>query len=241
MSITPLVHQSATSCTNTHFSHLWYTREPPPVQTHVHHTFGTPEPHFLYQSHAKSLATSQASRNYDKTCGIFLNNNRMNKRKNSRKTERVTVMAYMERQITEMKALRRLGTARNYTRARNSFSSFLKGHDVSFRRMDENLILGYNNWLGQRGVVKNTISFYMRILRALYNKAAKDRRKLAGMRPASRSSRGLLKAFSLRSPALLTRSRNWLLQAYRRRSRHWTSTLHRGYSVRSVTTPVLVS
>ena len=99
----------------------------------------------------------------------------MNKRKNSRKTERVTVMAYMERQIAEMKALRRLGTARNYTRARNSFSSFLKGHDVSFRRMDENLILDYNNWLGQRGVVKNTISFYMRILRAIYNKAAKDR------------------------------------------------------------------
>lgn len=84
-------------------------------------------------------------------------------------------MAYMDRQIAEMKALRRLGTARNYTRARNSFSSFLKGHDVSFRKMDENLILGYNNWLGQRGVVKNTISFYMRILRALYNKAAKDR------------------------------------------------------------------
>lgn len=92
-----------------------YTRAPPPVQTHVPYTFGTPEPPFLYQSHAKSLAASQASRNYDKTCGIFLNNNRMNKRKNSRKTERVTVMAYMERQIAEMKALRRLGTARNYT------------------------------------------------------------------------------------------------------------------------------
>lgn len=53
--------------------------------------------------------------------------------------------------------------------------------------------------------------------------------------------KGLLKAFSLRSPALLMRSRNWLLQAYRRRSRHWTSTLRRGCSVRSVTTPALVS
>ena len=163
------LHQSEAFCFRS------YTKAALPVQTYVHHTFGTPEPPFLYQSHAKSLAASQASRNYDKTCGIFLNNNRMNKRKNSRKTERVTVMAYMERQIAEMKALRRLGTARNYTRARNSFSSFLKGHDVSFRKMDENLILGYNNWLGQRGVVKNTISFYMRILRAIYNKAAKDR------------------------------------------------------------------
>ena len=98
----------------------------------------------------------------------------MSKRENSRKTERVTVLVYMERQVAEMKTMRRLGTARNYTRAKNSFSSFLEDHDVSFRRMDENLIKSYNNWLEQRGVVKNTISFYMRILRAIYNKAVKD-------------------------------------------------------------------
>ncbi len=83
-------------------------------------------------------------------------------------------MVYMERQIEVMKAMRRLGTARNYTRARNSFCSFLQGHDVSFRKMDENLIVGYNSWLERRGVVKNTISFYMRILRAIYNNAVKD-------------------------------------------------------------------
>ena len=98
----------------------------------------------------------------------------MSKRKNSRKTERVTVLVYMERQVAEMKTMRRLGTARNYTRAKNSFSSFLEDHDVSFRMMDENLIKSYNNWLEQRGVVKNTISFYMRILRAIYNKAVKE-------------------------------------------------------------------
>lgn len=169
-----LVHQCNVSCTNTYFSQHWYTKTASPVQTHISQLLGTEKPPIQHQSHAKSLAPDQASGNYDKTCGIFLNNNRMTKRKNSRKTERVTVMVYMERQITVMKAMRRLGTARNYTRARNSLHSFLEGHDVSFRRMDENLILGYNNWLERRGVVKNTISFYMRILRSIYNKAVKD-------------------------------------------------------------------
>ena len=98
----------------------------------------------------------------------------MSKRKDSRKTERLTVLDYMERQINAMKAMNKLGTARNYSRARNSLSTFLDGQDVSFRRMDESLIMSYNNWLERRGVVKNTISFYMRILRAIYNKAVKD-------------------------------------------------------------------
>ena len=98
----------------------------------------------------------------------------MSKRKDSLKTERLTVLDYMERQINAMKTMNRLGTARNYSRARNSLRTFLDGHDVSFRRMDESLIMSYNNWLERRGVVKNTISFYMRILRAIYNKAVKD-------------------------------------------------------------------
>jgi len=98
----------------------------------------------------------------------------MSKRKDSHKTERLAVLDYMERQINAMKATNRLGTARNYSRARNSLRTFLDGHDVSFKRMDESLIMSYNNWLECRGVVKNTISFYMRILRAIYNKAVKD-------------------------------------------------------------------
>ena len=98
----------------------------------------------------------------------------MSKRKDSHKTERLAVLDYMERQINAMKTMNRLGTARNYSRARNSLRTFLDGHDVSFKRMDESLIMSYNNWLECRGVVKNTISFYMRILRAIYNKAVKD-------------------------------------------------------------------
>ncbi len=98
----------------------------------------------------------------------------MTERKILRETERMTVLAYIGRQVAAMKAGRRLGTARNYTKAGNSLCSFLKGKDVPLRRMDENLILGYNNYLRERGVVKNTVSFYMRILRAVYNKAVRD-------------------------------------------------------------------
>ncbi len=98
----------------------------------------------------------------------------MTERKISRKTERITVLVYIGRLVAAMKADRRLGTARNYTKAGNSLCSFLKGKDVPLIRMDETLILGYNNYLRERGVVRNTVSFYMRILRAVYNKAVRD-------------------------------------------------------------------
>lgn len=32
----------------------------------------------------------------------------------------------------------------------------------------------YDDWLRRRGVVRNTVSFYMRILRAVYNRAVKE-------------------------------------------------------------------
>lgn len=70
----------------------------------------------------------------------------------------------------ELDAAGRFGTARNYRRACRSFSQFLS-ESRSPLWPDENTIIGYSSWLQRRGVVRNTISFYMRILRSAYNKA----------------------------------------------------------------------
>lgn len=39
--------------------------------------------------------------------------------------------------------------------------------------MDKHFAADYDTWLRQRGVVRNTVSFYMRVLRSVYNKAVR--------------------------------------------------------------------
>lgn len=85
--------------------------------------------------------------------------------------ERNGVFRFMDRQIRELKASNRLRTAENYQQARNSLFQFLGGREISFRSLNEPLVEAYSNYLVQRGLLRNTISFYMRIWRALYNKA----------------------------------------------------------------------
>ncbi len=93
----------------------------------------------------------------------------------------VGVTAFMREQIAQLAADNRLGTARNYTRTLHSFSGFLGGGELPFAAFTERLVEEYNAYLLRRGVVRNTVSFYMRILRSVYNKAV--RRRLA--EPAS--------------------------------------------------------
>ena len=90
----------------------------------------------------------------------------------------VGVTAFMREQIAQLTADNRLGTARNYTRTLRSFSVFLGGGELPFAAFTERLVEEDNAYLLRRGVVRNTVSFYMRILRSVYN-----RRRLA--EPAS--------------------------------------------------------
>lgn len=86
-----------------------------------------------------------------------------------------TVLEFFREQIESMTACNRLGTAGNYRRAMNSFSDYLGGADIPFSALTERLVEGYNAYLLRRGVVRNTVSFYMRILRSVYNKAVRNR------------------------------------------------------------------
>lgn len=83
----------------------------------------------------------------------------------------ITFLAFMRKQIEEMQTSNRLGTARNYIRTLGSFSDFLQGRNVPLSAFNEQLVEKYNAYLIKRKVMRNTISFYMRILRSVYNKA----------------------------------------------------------------------
>lgn len=61
-------------------------------------------------------------------------------------------------------------TASNYGTALRSLSAFVGGKDIPVSDVDEEFISKYQRWLISRDVSLNTISCYMRSLRAIYNK-----------------------------------------------------------------------
>jgi len=65
--------------------------------------------------------------------------------------------------------------AETYTTSTNSLLRFLgEGRDLSFAEMDAYLMKDYESYLKQKGLVANTISFYMRNLRAIYHRAVEQ-------------------------------------------------------------------
>jgi len=62
-------------------------------------------------------------------------------------------------------------TASIYKTAQRSFSKFRYGEDIRIDRIDNHLIQRYETYLKDNGVCINSISCYMRALRAIYNQA----------------------------------------------------------------------
>lgn len=77
---------------------------------------------------------------------------------------------FMQGRIIQLKSQGNQRTSETYTATLHSFKDFLDGKDVQFDRIDTDLAEAYENWLKNRGICSNTISFYMRILRAVYNR-----------------------------------------------------------------------
>lgn len=83
-----------------------------------------------------------------------------------------SVGVFMQCEIAKLEQQGRLGCARNYVETWRSFSAFLEKRELKFSEWDGELMERYAGWLVARGICRNTLSFYMRCLRALYNKAA---------------------------------------------------------------------
>lgn len=66
-------------------------------------------------------------------------------------------------------------TARAYRTACRSLTAFNRGMDIPLKQIDRRLIRGFEASLKSRGKAMNTISFYMRMLRAIYRRAVKEK------------------------------------------------------------------
>ena len=89
-------------------------------------------------------------------------------------TSRQSVHVYMESIIRQQKAQGRHRTSETYAATMRSFMSFREGKDISWDCVTPALVKSYELWLKTKGVSLNTISFYMRILRAVYNRAVNE-------------------------------------------------------------------
>lgn len=78
---------------------------------------------------------------------------------------------YADEEIEQTLKRHQYSTASNYRTAVRSFIKFNKGEDIPLVNINSTLIDSYGEWLLQNNVSKDTLSCYMRSLRALYNKA----------------------------------------------------------------------
>lgn len=85
--------------------------------------------------------------------------------------EEQSMFGFMQSVICQLKRLNRLRTSETYTAALASFMKFREGCDLLLSDIDADTMMLYEAWLKARGICLNTISFYMRILRAVYNRA----------------------------------------------------------------------
>ncbi len=84
---------------------------------------------------------------------------------------RKTFLAFMNDVIDHLKTLGKVRSAETYTSTLNSFSRFLGDKDIPLAKIDSDMMLEYETYLRTHGVCPNSTSFYMRNLRAVYNRA----------------------------------------------------------------------
>lgn len=85
-----------------------------------------------------------------------------------------TLFNYMGHLIAKFKQNGKIRTSETYTAALHSFRKFRNDEDIMLDSITSDVMEAYEAWHHGRGVAPNTISFYTRILRAVYNRAVED-------------------------------------------------------------------
>src|SRR5574344_2800809 len=85
-----------------------------------------------------------------------------------------SVFEFMRKQVDRLKILNRIRTSETYQATLNSFMRFRENVDLTFGRLDSDLMEQYEAYMIAKHLKRNTSSFYMRILRTIYNKAVEE-------------------------------------------------------------------
>lgn len=87
---------------------------------------------------------------------------------------RTTVFEYTKAQIERLKNTGKDRTCETYKQMLLSFMKFRNGDDLPFDMLNEQIICQYESFMRSSSLCRNTTSFYMRILRSVYNRAVDD-------------------------------------------------------------------
>lgn len=85
-----------------------------------------------------------------------------------------TLFHYMEERIAQLKEHGQYRTAETYQTTLNSFRRFRKNKDLPFEELNPKLLSDYEHYLKKRKLARNTISFYLKRLRAIHHKAVEE-------------------------------------------------------------------
>lgn len=88
-----------------------------------------------------------------------------------KRCENDTLTGFMTSLIRHLKEQGRIRTGETYQCTLNSFMRFKNGEEIILDEMNQETIEAYEAYLKKGRLSLNTISFYMRILRAVYNRA----------------------------------------------------------------------
>lgn len=104
-------------------------------------------------------------------------------------------MAHLSTEIQKLRQGGHFGQAALVENVRNSFAHFLRSQDrtdVSLHELTVPMVCAYQQWLMDNGVMKNSVSCYMRTLQSAYNKVAVGMSDLPE-KPFSKVYRGIAK------------------------------------------------
>ncbi len=92
----------------------------------------------------------------------------------NRYADEYSLFNYMESIIAKLKQNGKVRTSETYKSTLNSFRKYREDEDIMLDCLTSEIMEAYEAWHHKRGVAPNTISFYTRILRAVYNRAIED-------------------------------------------------------------------
>lgn len=76
--------------------------------------------------------------------------------------------------IEELIGIGKKATVRRFDATLNSLLRYTDGNEVEWKELTSTFVLGYENFLINRGLCRNTTSFYMRNLRSIVNRAVEQ-------------------------------------------------------------------
>ena len=80
-------------------------------------------------------------------------------------------LSFARNLVEQLRQIGKIHTSERYTTVMNSLRRFRRDIEVPWDEVDSDLMVEYETYLKSRGVCPNTSSYYMRGLRAIYNRA----------------------------------------------------------------------